>query len=625
MTGKVLNLRDFIYPDRLGTDIARFWMTNNLLRQDWLAQKIELRKYVFATDTRFTTNSADPWKNTTTIPKMCQIRDNLIANYELNLFPKGKKSLTFEADTKEANDEMLRQAVLKYSQYTRSQDRERNEYRKCIGDYVDYGNAFGTVEWIDQRVSIPGQKEQVGYVGPSLRRISPLDIVFNPTAPSFRESPKVIRSLVSLGEVKKILLSQSNDQNRQEYEELFRYLREIRSTVRQYSSNGGSDLQGFDEAYNVDGFSTFQNYLQGDMVEILTFYGDIYDWEKDEFLENHIITVVDRHKIIGKRPNPSFFGYAPIFHVGWRSRQDNLWAMGPLDNLVGMQFRLDHTENAKADLLDMYLVPPLKIKGAIQDAKWGPGARFILGDDGDIDAMTPPPQVLQADVLLEWYLRMMEVLAGAPQEQLGIRSPGEKTAFEVSKLDNAAQRIYGAKIMQFEMNFIEPCENAKLELARRNISASQTIPTFDDDFNFQSFMTLTPQDISGAGRLRPIAARHFAEQAELLQNLSNFFNSKMGQDPAIAVHFSGQRIAKMLAEIFGITEYNIVQPYVRLAEEADARRQAQAHNEQVGMEATTPAGIHPDDHDPEVAPVAAPPPAEFEATDQPPLGSFEAA
>jgi hypothetical protein len=217
----------------------------------------------------------------------------------------------------------------------------------------------------------------------------------------------------------------------------------------------------------------------------------------------------------------------------------------------------------------------------------------------------------------------MEILAGAPQEQLGIRSPGEKTAFEVSKLDNAAQRIYGAKVMQFEQNFIEPCENAKLELARRNIAQSQTISVFDDDFNFQTFMTLTPQDITGAGRLKPIAARHFAEQAELLQNLTAFFNSQMGQDPAINVHFSGEKIAKMLAEIFGIKEYNVVQPYVRLAEQADAQRMAQAHNEQVGMEAQTPAGIHPDDHDPDVADVAQAPPLEVEPG--PPPGSFEAA
>lgn len=619
MAGKVLSQKDFMSPDQLGCGIARKWTEWNTMRQDWLAEKIELRKYIFATNTRQTSNVTQQWKNTTTIPKLCQTRDNLGANYELNMFPK-PRWMTWEADEQDANEQGKRECILNVMRYDTAQDRFKNEMRKCIFDYVDYGNAFGTVEWIDNRVKLADGREQVGFVGPTLRRISPLDIVFNPTAPSFRESPKIIRSIISLGEVKKILLSQTNDQNRKEYEELFKYLRDIRTTVQSYTG----ELEGFDASYMVDGFNSFRNYLLSDMVEVLTFYGDMYDWETDTFLENHIITVVDRHKIIGKRPNPSYFGYAPIFHVGWRPRQDNLWAMGPLDNLVGMQFRLDHTENAKADAIDLSIIPPLVITGTVNDFTWGPMARIYAGDDGKVEPIQLPAGFFQMNSELQFILSMIETMAGAPQEQMGIRSPGEKTAFEVQKLDNAGSRIYGAKIMQYEMNFTEPLLNAMLELRRRNMSASQTISIFDDDFNFQTFQKLTPQDITGAGRLKPVAARHFAEQAELLQNLNNFFNSKMGADPAISVHFSGVQMSKLLAEIFNIKDYNIVQPYVRLSEMADGKRLAQAHDEQVNMEAQTPGGLTPDDHDPDVADVPQPPPMEVD-TSVPPPGIGEAA
>lgn len=602
MAGKVMTVQDLGFePDRLGNHIAKFWQTNNTLRQDWLTEKIELRKYVFATDTRKTTSGTAPWKNTTTIPKLCQTRDNLIANYMLNLFPK-RKYMTWEADEENAASVEKRDATLNYMTYATSYDRFKTEMHKCVSDYVDYGNAFGMPEWIDNRITLPDGREQVGYVGPTLRRISPLDIVFNPTAPTFRESPKVIRSMVTLGEVKKILASQTNDQNRKEYEALFQYLRDIRVTMQSY--NG--DMTGFDESYQVDGFSSFRNYMVSDYVEILTFYGDVYDWENDQFLENHIITVVDRHKIIGKRPNPSYFGYAPIFHVGWRPRQDNLWAMGPLDNLVGMQFRLDYTENQKADLLTLTLSPPLKIKGSVNNFTYGPMERIYCGDDGDVEMMAPAVQALQLNSESQFIMQMMEQMAGAPQEQMGIRSPGEKTAFEVQKLDNAGSRIYGYKTVQFEEQFTEFCMNAMLELARRNISSSQTISVFDDEFNFQSFMQLTPQDITGAGKIKPFGARHFAEQAELLQNLNNFFNSHMGADPALVVHFSTIKMAKLLEEVFQIKDYKIVQPYVRLAEAADGQRLAQAHQEQVQMEGQTPAGIHPDDHS--GPPDAGPPP-----------------
>jgi hypothetical protein len=608
MVGKVLNITDWISPDQLGCQIALNWTTWNMLRQDWLTEKIDLRKYIFATSTKQTANMTQPWKNTTTIPKICQIRDNLTANYELNLFPRANSSITWEAADEDSNDAPKRDSILNYMRWANGQDRFKNEMRKCILDYVDYGNAFGTIDWVDQRVTLPDGRQQVGYVGPSLRRISPLDIVMNPTAPTFRESPKIVRSMMSLGEVKKILVSQSNDQNRAEYEALFKYLRQIRTTAQTYTG----EMTGFDESYAVDGFSSFRNYLMQDLVEVLTFYGDVYDFETDTFLENHIITVVDRHKIIGKRPNPSYFGYAPIFHVGWRPRQDNLWAMGPLDNLVGMQHRIDHIENAKADAVDLSILPPLKIKGSTQDFIWGPMARIYLTDDGDVNPMPPLPAAFQADGALDFYLRMMEILAGAPQEQMGIRSPGEKTAFEVQKLDNAASRIYGAKIMQFETNFVEPLQNGMLEYARRNISESQVISVFDDDFNFQTFVTLTPQDITGAGRLKPVAARHFAEQAELMQNLNNFYNSKMGADPDILIHFSGLKTAQMLTQVFQIKDFNIFQPYVRVSEHADAARLQNALQQQVGTEAQTPTGLTPDDHDPHVAPVPEVPPMELE-------------
>jgi hypothetical protein len=85
-----------------------------------------------------------------------------------------------------------------------------------------------------------------------------------------------------------------------------------------------------------------------------------------------VITVVDRHKVVGKRPNPSYFGFPPIFHVAWRQRQDNLWGMSPLANLVGMQYRIDHIENFSADMMDAFGGPMVKIKGYVEDFDFGP-------------------------------------------------------------------------------------------------------------------------------------------------------------------------------------------------------------------------------------------------------------
>lgn len=76
MVGKVLNANDILQPDQLGLTIANRWLEWNNPRQNWLAEKQELRRYIYATDTRHTSNAKLPWSNSTTIPKLTQIRDN---------------------------------------------------------------------------------------------------------------------------------------------------------------------------------------------------------------------------------------------------------------------------------------------------------------------------------------------------------------------------------------------------------------------------------------------------------------------------------------------------------------------------------------------------------------------
>lgn len=591
MAGNVLDIKELVSEDQLACRIAQYWQEWNTLRQEWLVKKEEVRKYVYATSTDDTTNSTLPWKNKTTIPKLCQIRDNLFANYMASLFPK-RKWLLWEGNEKASATEDKRQAIESYISWVLDYPVFKKELAKCIFDFIDYGNSFATVEWIDNTVLVEGGqgKTQVGYVGPSIKRISPLDIVFNPLATSFENSPKITRAYMTIGEVKEYLSRESGPELKEQYEDLFRYIKGVRDSVQGFIG----ETKPLDAYYQMDGFSSFVHYLQSDYVELLTFQGDLYDREKDEFLRNHIITVVDRHKIIYKKPNPSYFGTPPIFHVGWRQRQDNLWAMGPLDNLIGLQYRIDHVENLKADVFDLITFPPLKIKGHVENFKWGPFARIYVGDDGDVEMMAPPFQVLDANIEISNLEQRMEEMAGAPKEAMGFRTPGEKTMYEVQRLENAASRIFQNKIGQFEENFVEPLINALLELGRRNMTTS-SIRVLDDEFKITTFQQLTADDITGSGRIRPVAARHFAERAELVQNVNNFFASAIGSDPEMKAHFSTVQLSKMFEDILDISDYGVVSPFVRLSEQADASRLQQSSQEDVAMEAGTASGLSEDD------------------------------
>lgn len=594
MAGKVLNLEDLISKDQLGCSIANMWTTWNNGRQFKIAEWMELRRYLYATDTKSTTNSKLPWSNSTTLPKLTQIRDNLYANYIATMFPK-RRWLKWEGASEGDEDQTKVEAIKDYMLWAVNQSEFKEEVRKLVLDYIDMGNCFGTVEWVDESTEDPRTGIKLGYIGPRVVRINPYDLVMNPISPSFKKTPKIWASLMSIGEAKEMLERMSaTETDRALADQVFDYLMDVRYSASAY---GESNIQGVDDSFAIDGFTSYRHYLQSDYVELLTFVGDIYDREENKLLKNHLVVVLDRHKVAIKKPYPYPLAEIPVYHAGWRVRQDNLWAMGPLDNLVGLQYRLDHVENMKSDIMDLTRYPVLKIKGSgtVSDFEWGPGERIYLDSDGDVDMVAPDVQVLQNNIEIQTIEARMEEMAGSPKEAMGFRTPGEKTAYEVQRLENAASRIFQNKIAQFEEQIIEPLLNAMLVLARENLT-EVNIRTVDDEFGVVGFQNITRSDLSANGRLKPVAARHFAEQAEMIQNITNWSQGPLGQDPAILQHFSSVKLAEMIEDVLNLQDYDIVTPYVRLSEEAETQRLAQVAQESLMMEAQAPTGLTPEDY-----------------------------
>jgi hypothetical protein len=138
-----------------------------------------------------------------------------------------------------------------------------------------------------------------------------------------------------------------------------------------------------------------------------------------------------------------------------------------------------------------------------------------------------------------------------------------------------------------------------LELAQRRMDET-TVRVIDDEFRVATFLTLTPTDILGGGRIRPVAARHFVERAERIQNITNFYASAVGQDQGIQVHFSTIEFAKLFEELLDLEGRNLVQPYIRLTEQAEAEQLSLQHQENTMAGMQQSAGLAEDDFDLEV-------------------------
>src|SRR5690349_6384394 len=98
---RTLDLDTYIQPNDMACGIANKFTEWEMMRNNWLNSREEVQRYIFATDTSSTTNSTLPWKNSAHVPKLCQIRDNLNANYMSTLFP-NDRPIVWEGDDESA-------------------------------------------------------------------------------------------------------------------------------------------------------------------------------------------------------------------------------------------------------------------------------------------------------------------------------------------------------------------------------------------------------------------------------------------------------------------------------------------------------------------------------------------
>ena len=570
----------------LATFIYNKWVTWDGAKRDWKDEKKELRQYLHATDTRKTTNRKLPWKNSTVTPKITQIRDNLHANYMAALFPR-EKWFKFEPSDRDSALLKKRQAVEAYMAMKMRQHEFQVIISQVVLDYIDYGNVFVGHEFVNEVKTDPITAEKITvYRGPRPFRISPLDIVFDPTARTFKDSPCIVRRLKSIGDLVKDIETRPN----------LEYRTDVVAKIKasRYKGSGVIDQYRTD-GYKVDGFSTIEDYMGCGLIELHDFYGDTYDEQTGEWRTNRVITVADGRWILRDIENRSWLGFRPIYHCGWRLRADNLWAQGPLDQLVGMQYRIDHLENLKADVFDQIAHPVVLIKGTtVEEFEFGPDEKIYMGMDGDVTFARPDATALNANMEIQTLMDRMEELAGAPRQAMGIRTPGEKTKYEVQTLENGAGRIFQSKVTWFERNIIEPLLNSMLEEGVRGLDTIEEIKVVDPELGTENFETITKADIVVKGKLTAMGARHFAEEARFVQELQQTLSS-VANLPAVNAHFSGKAIAKAIGEVMGWNAYGIVKDNVAITEQQETQRLVNAAQENVTTEASLPGELQSED------------------------------
>ena len=542
----------------LAGSIYGTWTRWKGARAEAEAKWTEVKKYVFATSTRDTTNAKNPWSNTTHRPKLYNIYNNLLVNTDFSLFPH-REWLEFVGNDDESSSKSKREAALSYLNTKHRLSNFRKVMRDLINDWVLYGNCFAGVEYVTEFSTDPVTGEKTpAYVGPRPVRYSPYDVVINPKAVDSDHTPYIIRHRTTIGELTKA--AEENPSLGYDMAAI-KAMKEARIKVEQSSDDGE-----INDSFIPDGFgSTGQYYVSGHTT-LYEFYGDLYDQETDTLLKNYVITVADGVHVLRKEPMNTYSGRPNIFHAVWKQRPDNLWGYGPLENLVGLQYRINHLENAKSDAFDDMLDPDIVIQGDIEMEKVGAATHYFVPEGGNVSYLAPDTTVLNADFQIQALEEAMELYAGAPREALGIRSPGEKTAFEVNMLQTAANRTFEYQTQIFSA-FLEKVVNSELELAVQNLHTSDVVAVIDDDLGIEEFIRITREDLVSNGKVIPVGAREYARKSRLSQQLMTFYQTGL-TDPEVIQHFPAKKIAQMWSELLDFED--IYEPYGRIPERLEA-------------------------------------------------------
>lgn len=556
----------------LASEIANLYTKFYSARREYDRRVEEVVQFLYATSTLETSNAGNNHEHTTHRPKLTQIYDNLKANYMSGLMP-NDGWFTFEGDDEQSVDKNKRRLLEGYLRTKHRQSKFRAKASELVDDWL-LGNAFAQVVYVNETHKLDNGQEVQGYRGPKVIRIAPQDIVFNIFATSFEESPKIVRSIKTLGQVARDIEERPDLGY---MKDVFDKIVEVRATARQMKQE---DIDKARQA-EYDGLGSYSQYITGDLVEFLEFYGDIYDTDTNTLYKNHCITVVDRMYVIRKQPCPTWNGRPAIFHARYRKRRGNLMGMGALENLIGMQYYINHLENSRADAFDEMLLPDRVIVGDVEEViEGGKGEKtYYVATGGSVQNLAPDATVLNADFKIDEIENKMELYAGAPREAMGIRSPGEKTAFEVETLTNASGRFFQFNMTQLESEFFENIINAELMLAKQHLgTSSEMIRLEDPTTGAVVFETVTAEDLAGNGKLVPVGARHYARKRQLAQNLIQLQQTVLQSDPEMALHFPSVRMAEIWEELLEFEQYRLMQPYGRIPEQLQAQRLISAAN-----------------------------------------------
>ncbi len=564
-------LGGFVTPAEKAEFVTRLWTEWDAARDPAISKWREIEAYRYATDTNSLPNAKGAFTHSTHMPVAAAIAQDLEAILLQVVMPH-EDWFTFEPMDSQAARKDQRKTIVSYLKNRHALNGYTDEVAKLRSDLVTYGNCFSQVFHANE-----SRGEQSGYVGPKVRRVSPYDIAFDPTAVDFSCTPKVIREIITLGELKR-----RGDAGILDSETVNKLLHGRGNFA---NSDAGEDKN---EQYVPLGFGTYQQYIQSGFIELLWFYGDVYDQENIELHESQIVVVADSEEVLLEDTIKTSTGKPHIFQSVWQKLPDNLWGQGPLENIIGLNYQVNHRENAKSEALDRLIYPDKIYQGDVEemyDDETGQ-MTYLAPERGGVQELAINTQFFSFDLHIDRLQHSARSAARLPSDLTGFRSQGEKTLGEVTALTEGGMRGFIDKAADFERSSLEKHLGAEIELAYDNFGSAFKVPNKNEG-GFIEMLNVTKEDLAVNGILIPRGAKRFARKNQMLSTLTQLSATPLAQ--VIALHTSGKGATELVNELLETHDTGLFEEFAQILEQGEAQQIMNQVEQSNAMQASQPS------------------------------------
>ena len=550
--------------------ITNLWTQWDNARAPAISKWREVEAYRYATDTTSLPNAKGAFTHSTHTPVVAAIGQDLEAILLQVVMPH-EDWFTFEPMDAQAASREQKSILVSYLKNRHALNGYADEIAKIRSDFITYGVCFSQVYHANER-----DGEIQGYVGPKVKRVSPYDIVFDPTAVSFEKTPKIIREIITLGELYR--RGESGDLD----------LPTVTRLLEERSNSASVDAgEEKNEQYVPLGFGTYQQYLTSGFVELLWFYGDVFDAENIKLHKSRCVVVADDSEVLLDKPIGTMSGSPHIYQSVWQKLPDNLWGMGPLENIIGLNYQVNHRENAKSEALDRLIYPDKVYQGDVEemyDDETGQ-VTYLAPEGGGVQDLAINTQFFSFDLHIDRLTHSARSAARLPSDLTGFRSQGEKTLGEVTALTEGGMRGFVDKAADLERSSLENHLKAEVELAYEHFGESIKVPN-KSEAGFIEMLNITKEDLLVNGLLVPKGAKRFARKNQLLASLTQLSATPLMQ--LAGIHFSGKGASRLIEELLEVEDTGLFEEYAQVLEQGEAQQMASQVEQSNAAQATQP-------------------------------------